>query len=91
MPKQKHVPNKFYTQRIERENLNLRNILKLLNRKTLGYSKSQKCMTKSSGHSLYVNALYIDKVLARYRPRLIATSSLIILKFSSNPQLRISK
>ncbi|GLY61970.1 hypothetical protein Pcaca05_28270 [Pectobacterium carotovorum subsp. carotovorum] len=29
----------LYTQRIERENLNLRNRLKRLNRKTLGYSK----------------------------------------------------
>ncbi|MEY4474295.1 MAG: hypothetical protein RL248_62, partial [Pseudomonadota bacterium] len=29
-------------QRIERENLNLRNRLKRLNRKTLGYSKSVK-------------------------------------------------
>ncbi|WP_421692490.1 IS1 family transposase [Xenorhabdus bovienii] len=37
---EKHITSKLYTQCIERENLNLRNRLKRLNRKTLGYSKS---------------------------------------------------
>ncbi|WP_410734174.1 IS1 family transposase [Citrobacter portucalensis] len=37
LPNEKHITGKLYTQRIERENLNLRN---RLNRKTLGYSKS---------------------------------------------------
>lgn len=49
LPKQKHVANKFYTQRIERENLNLRNRLKRLNRKTLGYSKSAEMHDKIIG------------------------------------------
>ncbi|EME2978536.1 IS1 family transposase, partial [Salmonella enterica] len=35
----KHITDKIYTQRIERENLNLRNRLKRLNRETLSYSK----------------------------------------------------
>ncbi|END0960685.1 IS1 family transposase, partial [Escherichia coli] len=45
----KHVASKFYTQRIERENLNLRNRLKRLNRKTLGYSKSPEMHDKIIG------------------------------------------
>ncbi len=49
LPKQKHVASKFYTQRIERENLNLRNRLKRLNRKTLGYSKSPEMHDKIIG------------------------------------------
>ncbi|MDF7679644.1 IS1 family transposase [Enterobacteriaceae bacterium ESL0689] len=40
LPDKKHIRGKLYTQRIERENLNLRNRLKRQNRKTLGYSKS---------------------------------------------------
>lgn len=40
LPNEKHITGKLYTQRTERENLNLRNRLKRLNRKTLGYSKS---------------------------------------------------
>lgn len=38
-----------FTQRIERENLNLRNRLKRLNRKTLGYSKSAEMHDKIIG------------------------------------------
>ncbi|MNN98257.1 IS1 transposase [compost metagenome] len=40
LPEAKHIVGKLYTQRIGRENLTLRNRLKRLNRKTLGYSKS---------------------------------------------------
>ncbi len=40
LPDEKHIRSKLYTQRIERENLNIRNRLKRLNRKTLGDSKS---------------------------------------------------
>jgi insertion element IS1 protein InsB len=39
LPDEKHIKGKLYTQRIERENLNIRNRLKRLNRKTLGYSR----------------------------------------------------
>ena len=49
LPTQKHITGKLYTQRIERENLNLRNQLKRLNRKTLGYSKSTKMHDKIIG------------------------------------------
>ncbi|WP_222941746.1 IS1 family transposase, partial [Xenorhabdus indica] len=38
-----------FTQRIERENLTLRNRLKRLNRKTLSYSKSPKMHDKVIG------------------------------------------
>lgn len=47
LPNEKHITGKLYTQRIERENLNLRNRLKRLNRKTLGTKNRQKCMTGS--------------------------------------------
>lgn len=40
LPEAQHIVGKLYTQRIERENLTLRNRMKRLNRKTLGYSKS---------------------------------------------------
>jgi len=40
---------KLYTQRIERENVTLRNRLKRLNRKTLGYSKSAAMHDKVIG------------------------------------------
>jgi len=49
LPNKKHITGKFYTQRIERENLNLRNRLKRLNRKTLGYSKSAEMHDKIIG------------------------------------------
>ncbi|RXO30037.1 IS1 family transposase, partial [Salmonella enterica] len=49
LPGKKHITGKLYTQRIERENLNLRNRLKRLNRKTLGYSKSAKMHDKIIG------------------------------------------
>lgn len=42
LPKAEHLVGKLYTQRIECENLMLRNRLKRLNRKTLGYSKSSE-------------------------------------------------
>ncbi|MGL9751569.1 MAG: IS1 family transposase [Symbiopectobacterium sp.] len=42
LPKAKHIVGKLHTQRIERENLTLRNRLKRLNRKTLGDSKSSE-------------------------------------------------
>ncbi|WP_187655748.1 IS1 family transposase, partial [Xenorhabdus sp. PB62.4] len=40
LPENTHLVGKSFTQRIERENLTLRNRIKRLNRKTLGYSKS---------------------------------------------------
>ncbi len=40
---------KNFTQRIERENLTLRNRIKRLNRKTLGYSKSPEMHDKVIG------------------------------------------
>ncbi|EEQ12694.1 transposase B [Yersinia frederiksenii ATCC 33641] len=49
LPATKHITGKLYTQRIERENLNLRNRLKRLNRKTLGYSKPAEMHDKIIG------------------------------------------
>ncbi|OAT16423.1 putative transposase [Buttiauxella gaviniae ATCC 51604] len=49
LPGKNHITGKPYTQRIERENLNLRNRLKRLNRKTLGYSKSAEMHDKVIG------------------------------------------
>lgn len=49
LPDEKHIAGKLYTQRIERENLNLRNRLKRLNRKTQGYSKSAEMHDKIIG------------------------------------------
>ncbi|HCJ9454240.1 TPA: IS1 family transposase [Escherichia coli] len=49
LPSEKHILGKLYTQRIERENLTLRNRLKRLNRKTLGYSKSSGMHDKIIG------------------------------------------
>ena len=46
---EKHITGKLYTQRIERENLTLRNRLKRLNRKNLGYSKSVEMHDKIIG------------------------------------------
>ncbi|WP_317178072.1 IS1 family transposase, partial [Pectobacterium sp. HCp5_1] len=49
LPDKKHITGKLYTQRIERENLNLRNRLKRLNRKTIEYSKSVEMHDKIIG------------------------------------------
>lgn len=49
LPHEKHIVGKIYTQRIERENLTLRNRIKRLNRKTLGYSKSAEMHDKVIG------------------------------------------
>ncbi|MEQ1962163.1 IS1 family transposase [Xenorhabdus khoisanae] len=49
LPKNKHLVGKSFTQRIECENLTLRNRIKRLNRKTLGYSKSPEMHDKVIG------------------------------------------
>ncbi|MBD2800456.1 IS1 family transposase, partial [Xenorhabdus sp. M] len=49
LPKSQHLVGKTFTQRIERENLTLRNRFKRLNRKTLGYSKSPEMHDKVIG------------------------------------------
>ncbi|EGC09012.1 transposase [Escherichia fergusonii B253] len=49
LPNEKHITGKLYTQRIEHENLNLRNRLKRLYRKTIGYSKSPEMHDKIIG------------------------------------------
>ena len=46
LPVEKHIVWKLYTQRIERQNLNLRTRLKRLNRKTIGFSKSTELHDK---------------------------------------------
>ena len=49
LPVEKHIVGKLYTQRIERQNLNLRTRLKRLNRKTIGFSKSTELHDKVIG------------------------------------------
>ncbi len=49
LPTNKHLIGKSFTQRIERKNLTLRNRIKRLNRKTLGYSKSPEMHDKVIG------------------------------------------
>lgn len=49
LPQEKHIQGKRYTQNIERENLNLRQQLKRLTRKTLGFSRSIELHDKVIG------------------------------------------
>ncbi|OKP02455.1 transposase [Xenorhabdus eapokensis] len=49
LPENTHLVGKSFTQRIERENLTLRNRINRLNRKTLGYSKSPEMHDKVIG------------------------------------------
>ena len=49
LPKEKHIQGKRYTQNIERENLNLRQQLKRLARKTIGFSRSIELHDKVIG------------------------------------------
>ncbi|WP_086004392.1 IS1 family transposase [Photobacterium marinum] len=46
---EKHITGKLFTQRIERQNLTLRTRLKRLNRKTIGFSKSEEMHDKVIG------------------------------------------
>ncbi len=49
LPEEKHLTGKNFTQRIERTNLTLRIRIKRLNRKTIGYSKSETIHDKVVG------------------------------------------
>ncbi|EOC2372709.1 IS1 family transposase, partial [Shigella flexneri] len=49
-----HVISKHYTQRIERHNLNLRQHLARLGRKSLSFSKSVELHDKVIGHYLNI-------------------------------------
>ena len=53
LPSDKHVVGKLYTQRIERENLNLRTRIKRLARKTIGYSRPEDIHGNVIGKYLY--------------------------------------
>ena len=55
LPKEKHIQGKRYTQNIERENLNLRQQLKRLARKTIGFSRSIELHDKVIGEWIYRN------------------------------------
>ncbi len=50
-----HVISKRHTQRIERHNLNLRQHLAKLSRKSLSFSKSEELHDKVIGHYLNIN------------------------------------
>lgn len=49
LPRGTHLIGKRFTQGIERQNLNLRNRIKRLNRKTLGYSRTAEMHDKIIG------------------------------------------
>lgn len=49
LPEDGHLTGKTFTQRIERNNLTHRTRIKRLNRKTIGYSKSEKIHDKVIG------------------------------------------
>ncbi|MEX0447900.1 IS1 family transposase, partial [Xenorhabdus sp. SGI246] len=49
LPEENHLVGKTFTQRIERNNLTHRTRLKRLNRKTIGYSKSEEMHDKVIG------------------------------------------
>ncbi len=49
LPVEKYLRGKKFTQRIERTNLTLRTRIKQLNRKTIGYSKSEETHDKVIG------------------------------------------
>ncbi|MGL9734861.1 MAG: IS1 family transposase [Symbiopectobacterium sp.] len=73
LPKAKHIVGKLYTQRVERENLTLRNRLKCLNRKTLGYSISSEMHDRLIG-------TYIERdVLRLMLSQLIEYKTLFLL------------
>ncbi|WP_222943047.1 IS1 family transposase, partial [Xenorhabdus sp. PB62.4] len=49
LPEESHLTGKTFTQRIERTNLTHRTRIKRLNRKTIGYSKSEEMHDKVIG------------------------------------------
>ncbi|CBJ80273.1 hypothetical protein XBJ1_2818 [Xenorhabdus bovienii SS-2004] len=49
LPEEEHLTGKAFTQRIERTNLTHRTRIKRLNRKTIGYSKSEEMHDKVIG------------------------------------------
>ncbi|VTM09250.1 insertion element protein [Klebsiella pneumoniae] len=55
-----HVNSKRYTQRIERHNLNLRQHLARLGRKSLSFSKSVELHDKVIGHYLNIKTLSVS-------------------------------
>ncbi len=60
-----HVISKRYTQRIERHNLNLRQHLARLGRKSLSFSKSVELHDKVIGH--YLNIKHLSVSWSHYR------------------------
>ena len=52
LPEDKHLVSKKFTQSIERQNLNFRNRIKRLQRKTIGFSKSVELHDKVIGESI---------------------------------------
>ena len=65
-----HVISKRYTQRIERHNLNLRQHLARLGRKSLSFSKSVELHDKVIGHYLKVDYSPADTFEAIVNPEL---------------------
>ncbi|PQM97888.1 IS1 family transposase, partial [Shigella dysenteriae] len=61
-----HVISKRYTQRIERHNLNLRQHLARLGRKSLSFSKSVELHDKVIGHYLNIKHYQLVGVITRF-------------------------
>ncbi|BET97113.1 hypothetical protein TCT1_20340 [Xenorhabdus sp. TCT-1] len=57
-----HLVGKSFTQRVERENLTLRNRIKRLNRKTLGYSKFPEMHDKVIGTFIEKRILSLKRI-----------------------------
>jgi insertion element IS1 protein InsB len=62
LPEEKYLRGKRFTQRIERTHLTLRTRIKRLNRKTIGYSKSEEMHDKVIG-TFIEREYYLPKVI----------------------------
>lgn len=58
VPKEKHLTGKIFTQRIERNNLTLRNRIERLARKTLGFSRPVEIHEKVIGSFIEEHMFY---------------------------------
>ncbi len=60
LPEKKHVIGKFFTQKIERQNLTLRTRLKRLTRRTICYSRSEELHDKVIGE--FINREHYQRI-----------------------------
>ena len=79
-----HVISKRYTQRIERHNLNLRQHLARLGRKSLSFSKSVELHDKVIGH--YLN---IKNTISKLESLPASNTDLILVKIQTDNKMNI--